>query len=662
MKRGMLILLLLSLVGVIGGRVSAETSLQPPPSSGTCRSNIHADIDDIVEDAFDRYLIPGMTLAVTQDGAIVCEKGYGYRRVDTQQQMEPYTVSRIGSVNKVLTALGMMHLIQETPDLYITSSVYGNILTHPDYEAAYLQGVRRQYPIVGQTIGNNGNVITWYSDGTYTVGDSSDLDSVTGARTFTLPSTQTMDEVVGIARGADDRVYSWYSDGTYSIGTPADLDAELLFGTYNSNRKDKIIGVSLDKANGRFYAYYHDGKVTSGTSPDDLKSRWDGETRDYVVPGNQDRRYDIVGVARTVGGRSIVWFSDGMASRGSVLDLGEDTALYAYERLPVTGSREYWTDQYESIQLRHLMSHTSGLSDSGDVSQAVTKYDWSNWDENFNQLPYKDIHRYVLSTRPLMFEPGTSYSYSNHGMGLVGHLIEELTGEDWYDYLHENVLQPAGAGSIRPYGTIFVDAPADRTANPHTVVDGQLVVGTYQQQNHSGSAAGHLMASAGDLARVMLATDRDAVYPDVLDDASIALMQVRWFPDAAPNRLLGWSVTCQSTISCGDNRKLFHDGVTGHGIATIARYDNFATGGVDVDGVSVALVVNGPVNGGFGTTPLYSMMNDIAELTALSIIPPTAVHVQSADASSNAIAPIAIMLASLMLATRFFVSRRELGT
>ncbi|NOK58633.1 MAG: hypothetical protein GFH27_549279n439 [Chloroflexi bacterium AL-W] len=611
---------------LVGGQ--GAVSAQPPatPSTGDCRADIEDAIDELVDTVFDQHTLPGMTLAVTQDGEIVCEKGYGVRRADTNAPMQPYTISRIGSVNKVLTTLGMMHLIEETPGLGITSGVYTNILNDSDYENAYTQGVRRHYPVIGQAIGNNNNTVTWYSNGTYTIGSSSDLDSIEGPQPFTLPAPQDMNDVLGIARGGpDNHVYSWYRDGTYSVGTPDDLGSVQSFaGTYESNRRDTIVGVALDKQNGYFYAYYHDGTMTSGTSPDDLKSRWDGETLDYTVPVNQLRRYDIVDVARTVNGRSIVWFSDDQASRGSASDLGEDTGLYDVVRPDIPGERQYWIDEYESIQIRHLLSHTSGLWGSGDVDQAVIKYQWDDWDENFNQLPYKDTHRYVLSTRPLQYEPGTDYDYSNHGMGLVGHVIEELTGEDWYDYLHDNVLIPSGAGAIRPFGSIFVDESPDRVANPHTLDgDGNLVVGTYPQQNHSGSAAGSLMASAGDLARVMLATDRDPTTPDVMDAATLAVMETRWFDDAAPNRTLGWSVDCQSS-ACSDQRRLWHNGVVDDGVAFMARYDSYERNGATIDGIGVAIVVNRGNNDSL-TSRLSTLSNDVAEVVALTepiIAPP----------------------------------------
>ena len=54
----------------------------------------------------------------------------------------------------------------------------------------------------------------------------------------------------------------------------------------------------MNEAGDRFYAYYHDGIVTSGSSPDNLLDRWD-EDKTYQLPGDaQNRRYNIVDIAR----------------------------------------------------------------------------------------------------------------------------------------------------------------------------------------------------------------------------------------------------------------------------------------------------------------------------------------------------------------------------
>ncbi len=640
-----LFLTLLILIGGTGMLArSASAELPPPPDHGTCDAAIEAGIDTLVNDLFDSRPLSGITLAATYEGEIVCEKGYGYRNWNSQAPMQAYSRSQIGSTTKVMTAMAMMHLIENPPanrpGLGILNGVYSNILTDQDYADAYVQGIRRHYPIVGMAIGNNNRVVTWYSDNTYTIGRSDDLDRYAAPTSFELPEGQTMADVLGIARGGPDNyVYSWYRDGRVAIGTPTDLDAEGIYWRvvngenepFRSNRKDTIVGMSMNEAGNIFYAYYHDGTVTSGTNHLDLKSRWDGETYDYTVPGDEQRRYDIVGIARSTNNTTLAWYSDDQASRGNATNLSAHDGLYDVDRPGIPNSRSYWVDQYEQVQIRHLLSHTSGLTRSGQAEQGAIKYgyDMSQYDPNTNQIPYKDSHRYVLSTRPLLFEPGSDYEYSNHGIGLVGHLIEVITGETWYDYLYENILLPAGAYGIHPRGTFFPDSNPAVSANPHKLSNGQIVMGADPVVNHPGSAAGSLKASAGDLARVMLATDRLAAYPDVLQDSTIAVMENRWFPTNAPTAMLGWHVRCLDDGNCNDERKLNHSGVTSGGtnntggVSHIGKYENYTRNNVVIDGINIAIVsnmANSDVNNRSLRDDLVRLANDVAQSIAASDI------------------------------------------
>lgn len=44
--------------------------------------------------------------------------------------------------------------------------------------------------------------------------------------------------------------------------------------------------------------------------------------------------------------------------------------------------------------------------------------------------------------------PGEGFNYSNVGYGLLGAVIETVTGRSWEEYLHERLLEPAGVAGI----------------------------------------------------------------------------------------------------------------------------------------------------------------------------------------------------------------------
>ena len=58
------------------------------------------------------------------------------------------------------------------------------------------------------------------------------------------------------------------------------------------------------------------------------------------------------------------------------------------------------------------------------------------------------IIRYMLG-RPLDFDPGTEYVYSNFDYCMLGRVIESLTGKGYEDAVRQYVLTPAGITGMR---------------------------------------------------------------------------------------------------------------------------------------------------------------------------------------------------------------------
>jgi CubicO group peptidase (beta-lactamase class C family) len=57
--------------------------------------------------------IPGLSLAVIQDGKIIEEKGYGFADKDSKTPVTSATLFQAGSISKCLAALGALHLIEK---------------------------------------------------------------------------------------------------------------------------------------------------------------------------------------------------------------------------------------------------------------------------------------------------------------------------------------------------------------------------------------------------------------------------------------------------------------------------------------------------------------------------------------------------------------------
>ena len=76
-------------------------------------AKLAAQVDAVVRQAMDKQRIPGLSLAVIQDGRVVVSKGYGMANVELQVPATPETVYQIQSMTKSFTATGIMMLVEE---------------------------------------------------------------------------------------------------------------------------------------------------------------------------------------------------------------------------------------------------------------------------------------------------------------------------------------------------------------------------------------------------------------------------------------------------------------------------------------------------------------------------------------------------------------------
>ena len=105
-------------------------------------------------------------------------------------------------------------------------------------------------------------------------------------------------------------------------------------------------------------------------------------------------------------------------------------------------------DRWKRITLRHLLHHTAGWDrdKSGDPmfkSREISK----SLGEPPPATPAQII-RWTLG-RPLDFDPGARYSYSNFGYCLLGRVIEKASGQPYEKFVQQSVLVSAGVRRMR---------------------------------------------------------------------------------------------------------------------------------------------------------------------------------------------------------------------
>jgi len=101
---------------------------------------------------------------------------------------------------------------------------------------------------------------------------------------------------------------------------------------------------------------------------------------------------------------------------------------------------EYFTDFSnkeiaERVRIIHLITHTSGLPDSRNVSANRDFYLTADDEQNFAPLKLTDS---------LEFDPGSHWNYSNPAYNGLALIIEQVTGMKWQEFVSENIFKPAG--------------------------------------------------------------------------------------------------------------------------------------------------------------------------------------------------------------------------
>ncbi|MFN8250180.1 MAG: serine hydrolase [Ferruginibacter sp.] len=92
----------------------------------------------------------------------------------------------------------------------------------------------------------------------------------------------------------------------------------------------------------------------------------------------------------------------------------------------------------DKITIHHLLSHSSGIYNYTDDKEFM-----SSDQSKPVSLEYM-ISRFI--DKPLAFEPGTKFSYSNSGYTLLGYIIEKLTGKPYREALESMILEPLKLG------------------------------------------------------------------------------------------------------------------------------------------------------------------------------------------------------------------------
>ena len=157
------------------------------------------------------------------------------------------------------------------------------------------------------------------------------------------------------------------------------------------------------------------------------------------------------------------------------------------------------------VTIKHLLEHSSGWTSDPDP-MFTTSFKGQTLDQRI---------QYVLGSEQR--EPGTRCSYFNMGFGVLGKVVEKLSGKKYEVYLKE-VLAAAGISDIHIGGDL-----SQRRVN-ETVYYSQDGTNGYGNEMEVIAAAGGVIASTEEMTKLLFHIDGFTGIPDIIKPETRQLM------------------------------------------------------------------------------------------------------------------------------------------
>ncbi len=174
-----------------------------------------------------------------------------------------------------------------------------------------------------------------------------------------------------------------------------------------------------------------------------------------------------------------------------ILLLAQDGKLSVEDRISkyLTNTPESWRE----VTIRHLLTHTSGIPN-------YTGFDGFEFNRHLTQAEFIQ----QIGAHPPGFAAGAKWSYCNTGFNLLGYIIENVSGERYWDFMRGRIFAPLGMTN-----TTSRDPRALLPRRAHgyeTNGAGQFINRDYEITDIF--AAGAIVSTVDDLAKWSAALDR----------------------------------------------------------------------------------------------------------------------------------------------------------
>lgn len=245
------------------------------------------------------------------------------------------------------------------------------------------------------------------------------------------------------------------------------------------------------------------------------------------------------------------------------------------------------------VTVRQLASHTAG----------VRHYRWRlGWPphETASRVAYTSVtdSLAIFADDPLLFPPGSDFTYSSHGYTLLGAVLEQASGAHFGHLLEHEINGPLGLDSID------LDS-ADESVRwaRHYEVKGKWYRQALLVDNSRAWPGAGLRASASDLVKLMSGlTELGVIGEETLE----LILTPQTLPDGSPNPenyALGWRLGQTQKFLGGETsyRVAHHGGVSSGSSAFVVLFPD--------DSLAVAVLANSRT----GSSPLAELAFEVAE-------------------------------------------------
>ena len=179
---------------------------------------------------------------------------------------------------------------------------------------------------------------------------------------------------------------------------------------------------------------------------DKVFSRWTQQTPGCAVGVGKggtsvlQKGYGMADLEHDIPNRPDTIFEAGSVSKqftaAAVLLLAKDAKLSIED--PVRKYVPELPDYGAPLLIRHMLQHTSGLRDWGEIAGIA------GWPRTSRVHTHAHVLDILSRQKALNFPTGTRYSYSNSGYNLAAVIVSRVSGKSFAEFTQERIFEPLG--------------------------------------------------------------------------------------------------------------------------------------------------------------------------------------------------------------------------